>query len=208
MAMLKIWGRASSSNVQKVLWCCDELGIPFERIDIGGKFGGNSDPKYRALNPNGLVPTVEDGDLVLWESNSITRYLARKYGNGRLMPAEPGPQALVERWMDWQLAHLNPAIGPIFMGYVRTPPEKRDMKAIEAACQRTAELFRMVEAQLARSPYLGGDVLTLADFGVAIWAYRWFVMPIERPEMPNLAAWQKRLAARAPYKTHVMLPLE
>ncbi|MFI4988052.1 MAG: glutathione S-transferase family protein [Alphaproteobacteria bacterium] len=208
MATLKIWGRKTSSNVQKVLWCCDELGIPFERVDIGGPFGGNDDPQYRALNPNGLVPTVEDNGLVLWESNSIIRYLARKYGKGALYPQDPAAAATAERWMDWQLAHLNPALVPIFFAYVRTPPEKRDMAAIEAARQRTIPLWRMVDAQLAKGPYLNGEQLSLADMPCGIWAYRWHTMPIERPELPHLAAWYKRLCARPPYRSHIMIPLE
>ena len=208
MAMLKIWGRQSSSNVQKVLWCCDELGIPFERVDLGGRFGGNDDPKYRALNPNGLVPTINDNGFILWESNAITRYLARKYGKGALLPQDPAAAATAERWMDWQLSHLNPAMVPIFFGYIRTPPEKRDMAAIEAARKRAIELWRMVEAQLAGNLYLNGKELSLGDFGVGIWAYRWFTMPIERPDLPNFAAWYKRLSARKPYQSDVMIPLE
>ncbi len=208
MAKLKIWGRKTSSNVQKVLWCCDALGISFERIDIGGPFGGNNDPKYRALNPNGLVPTVEDGGLVLWESNTIIRYLAKRYGHGALYPEDLAAAAKVERWMDWQLAHLNPAITPIFLGFVRTPPEKRDMAAIEAARQRTATLWRMADAPLAAGPFLSGEELSLADVACGISVHRWYVLPVERPEMPHLAAWYKRLTALKAYQTNVMIPLE
>ena len=208
MAKLKIWGRKTSSNVQKVLWCCDELGIPFERVDIGGPFGGNDDPRYRALNPNGLVPTVEDGDFVLWESNTIIRYLARKYGKGALYSQDAREAAMVERWMDWHNGHVVPAITPIFFGYIRTPPEKRDMAAIEAARQRMAGLWRIVDAHLAQNDYMAGDGFSLADIPLGIQAYRWFVLPVERPEMPNLASWYARLAGRKPFKTHVMNPLE
>lgn len=208
MAGLKIWGRKTSSNVQKVLWCCDELGIPFERIDVGGPFGGNDDPKYRALNPNGLVPTIEDGGLVLWESNSILRYLARKHGIGRLYPERLEEAATAERWMDWQIAHIGPAINPVFMGFVRTPPEKRDMAAIEAARQRTAALWKIVEAHLAGRQYMNGSSFSVADIPLGIVAYRWYTMPIERPEFPAIAAWYRRLQQRKPFKTHIMLPLE
>lgn len=130
--MIKIWGRTDSSNVQKVLWCCGELGVPFERLDWGGKFGGNKDPEYTAMNPNGLVPTIKDGDFVLWESNSIMRYLNAKYGNGRLLPASPEAMANANRWMDWQLSSFNGNIVPLFFATVRTPPEKRDPQAIQA----------------------------------------------------------------------------
>ena len=208
MAKLKVWGRKSSSNVQKVLWCCGELGLPYERVDLGGRFGGNDDPKYRALNPNGLVPTIDDDGFILWESNTIIRYLARKYAKGALLPQDAAQAALVERWMDWQLGHLNPAMVPIFFGYVRTAPEKRDMAAIEAARRRAVELWRMVDAELASKHYLNGKELSLADFGIGIWAYRWFTMPLERPELPNFAAWYKRLGERAPYRSAVMIPLE
>ena len=122
--MLKIWGRATSSNVQKVLWCCGELGIPFERVDVGGPFGGNQDPEYLALNPNGLVPTVQDGELVLWESNTICRYLATTHRAERLYPVAPAGRALVERWMDWQLSTLGAPMGALLYGLIRSKPEE------------------------------------------------------------------------------------
>jgi glutathione S-transferase len=124
--MIKIWGRTDSSNVQKVLWCCDEIDIDFERIDIGGKFGGTKEPAYLVMNPNGLVPTIQDGDFTLWESNSIMRYLIDKYAPGKLLPQTPEGRADANRWMDWQLSTMNPAIVPLFWGLIRTPPEKRD----------------------------------------------------------------------------------
>ena len=124
--MIKIWGRTDSSNVQKVLWCLGELGLEFERLDWGGKFGGNKNPEYLAINPNGLVPTIKDGDFILWESNSIMRYLNAKYGNGKLLPVSPEGMASANRWMDWQLSVFNGNIVPLFFATVRTPPEKRD----------------------------------------------------------------------------------
>src|SRR5713226_8084418 len=132
--MIKIWGRKNSINVQKVLWCCDELGIFFERIDAGGQFGINNTPEYLALNPNGLVPTIEDGDVVLWESNVIVRYLAAKYGMGSLCPADLGERFSAERWMDWQQTSLVQPIGPVFANLIRLPPEKRDPAAIAKQC--------------------------------------------------------------------------
>jgi glutathione S-transferase len=208
MTKLKIWGRITSSNVQKVVWCCDELGVPYERVDVGGKYGGTDDPKYRALNPNGLVPTIEEDGFVLWESNSIVRYLAKKHGSGALYPAEPHEAASAERWMDWQLGSLGPSIGPIFLGFVRTPPEKRDMTAIEAARQRTIAAWRIVDAQLAKNAYLNGSTFSIADIPLGIWAYRWHVLPVERPSLPNFSAWYQRLCERPPFKTHIMIPLE
>jgi glutathione S-transferase len=204
---MKIWGRTDSSNVQKVLWCCSELGIEFERLDWGGKFGGNKDKDYLALNPNGLVPTMKDGDFVLWESNSIMRYLNAQYGNGRLLPSSPQGMANANRWMDWQLSTLNPAIVPLFWNLIRTPADKRDPKTIQNALEKTTAAWQMVENQLLQGPFVAGDQLSLGDIPVGVWAYRWFNLPIERPKLPNLENWYERLKQREPYHVHIMLPL-
>ena len=150
--MLKIWGRATSSNVQKVLWCCGELGIPFERVDVGGPFGGNQDPEYLALNPNGLVPTVKDGELVLWESNTICRYLATTHRAERLYPAAPAGRALVERWMDWQLSTLGAPMGALLYGLIRSKPEGRDHAAIEAARRKAIRRLDHCRRRARRTP--------------------------------------------------------
>jgi glutathione S-transferase len=205
--MLKIWGRATSSNVQKVLWTCAELGVPFERVDWGGPFGGNKDPHYLALNPNGLVPTVEDGGLVIWESNTIIRYLCARHGGERLHPAEPARRTYVERWMDWQLSALTQPMAAMLLGYYRTPPEKRDPAVLEASRLRALDVWRIVEAQLEHGEYLAGPALTLADICVGIWAYRWHVYPIERPSLPRLKAWYERLGTSPGFATHVARPL-
>src|SRR5215475_10272940 len=132
-AMIKIWGRNTSSNVQKVMWAIGEIGLPHERIDIGGPFGKNREPAYLAMNPNGLVPTLEEEDgFLLWESNTIVRYLAAKHGPGKLEPSDLRNRASAQKWMDWQLSVANPAIKPVFWGLIRTPADKRDPKAIEA----------------------------------------------------------------------------
>jgi glutathione S-transferase len=205
--MIKIWGRTDSSNVQKVLWCCGELGIEFERLDWGGKFGGNKDKDYLALNPNGLVPTMKDGDFVLWESNSIMRYLNAQYGNGRLLPSSPQGMANANRWMDWQLSTLNPAIVPLFWNLIRTPADKRDPKTIQNALEKTTAAWQMVENQLLQGPFVAGDQLSLGDIPVGVWAYRWFNLPIERPKLPDLENWHERLKQRKPYQAHIMIPL-
>lgn len=205
--MIKIWGRTDSSNVQKVLWCCGELGIDFERVDWGGKFGGNDDPAYRAMNPNGLVPTLQDGDFILWESNSILRYLNVKFGGGRLLPANPAAMADANRWMDWQLSTFNAAIVPLFTGLIRTPAEKRDPKVIQTALEKTAKAWRTVENQLAQHDYLAGEAFSLGDIPLGVWAYRWFNLPIERPAFPKVSGWYERLKQRPPYQKHIMLPL-
>jgi glutathione S-transferase len=204
---IKIWGRRDSSNVQKVLWCCGELDIAFERLDLGGQFGGNNEQPYLDLNPNGLVPTIEDGSFVLWESNSIMRYLVEKYGNGRLMPSTPEARANANRWMDWQLSTFNPAIVPLFWGLIRFPEEKRDRAAIEAALQKTIKAWQIVDDQLAKASYLAGDEFSIGDIPLGIWAYRWYKLPISRPDFRNLKVWYVRLCQREPYKTHIMIPV-
>jgi glutathione S-transferase len=204
--MLRILGRRTSSNVQKVLWVAGELGIPFEREDVGGSFGGNNTPDYLRLNPNGLVPTVIDGDLVLWESNSICRYLANRHGAAQLYPTAPGPRALVERWMDWQLSVVVPALVPLFITLIRTPEDKRDPAAIARLHEDAAAPFRILEAALDGRPYLEGDHLTLADIGVGIWTHRWFGLGYGEADS-HLGAWYRRLGEHPAYREHVMIPL-
>ncbi|HSE88267.1 MAG TPA: glutathione S-transferase, partial [Candidatus Binatia bacterium] len=136
--MIKIWGRTDSSNVQKVLWCCGELALDFDRVDFGGKFGGNKEKPYLDINPNGLVPTIQDGGFILWESNSVMRYLVDKYGHGKLLPSTPEGRADANRWMDWQLTTLGPAIVPLFWSLIRTPADKRDPKVVSSAFEKTS----------------------------------------------------------------------
>ena len=205
--MIKIWGRTDSSNVQKVLWCCGEIGIDFERQDWGGKFGGNKELDYLAMNPNGLVPTLKDGDFVLWESNSIMRYLNEKYGQGKLLPPTAEGRANANRWMDWQLSVLNPSIVPLFWNLIRTPVDKHDPKAVQNALDKTSAAWQMVETQLAQGAFVAGDSLSLGDIPLGVWAYRWFSLPIERPRQPHLENWYERLKQRKPYQTHIMIPV-
>ena len=205
--MLTIWGRASSSNVQKVLWTCDELGVPFERIDAGREFGGVDQDWYATLNPNRLVPTLRDGDLILWESNTIMRYLANRYGGATLYPVEPGERALVERWMDWQLSTLAPAIGPVFWALVRPSPGGPDAAQLQALIQKLGRTWALLDQHLSTQPYVAGDRLTLADIAMGNSVRRWFWFDIERPELPHLALWHKRLAARPGFQSHVMVPV-
>lgn len=205
--MIKIWGRKDSSNVQKVLWCCGELGLPFERIDIGGRFGGNKERPYLDLNPNGLVPTIQDGNLVLWESNSIVHYLIDKHGKGKLQPSTPEDRANANRWMDWQLTTLGPAMVPLFWGLVRTPEEKRDRAAIESALERSIRAWQILDNYLAESPYAAGDDFSMGDIPLGVWAYRWFNLPIPRPQLDHVSAWYNRLCERPPYQKHIMIPM-
>jgi len=205
--MLKIWGRTTSSNVQKVLWCCAELGIEYDRTDWGGPFGGNRDPEYLRLNPNGLVPTVIDGDLVMWESNTICRYLCTTRNGDSLYPRDPAARTHVERWMDWQLAVIGAPMGVLLQGLVRAKPEERDAGGIEAARRRAIVAWTIVDDALAAQPYLGGDHLSLAEIALGTHIYRWFNYPIERPEMPKLRAWYESCLARPGFKAHIVMPI-
>ena len=207
MAKIKIWGRNDSSNVQKVLWCCGELGIDFERVDLGGKFGGNKEKPYLDINPNGLVPTIEDGGLILWESNTIVRYLTEKYGGGKVLDATPEGRAQASRWMDWQLTTLGPAIVPLFWGYVRTPAEKRDAAALKAALEKSSAAWKIVDDRLAKNEYLAGKNFTIGDIPLGVWAYSWFNLPIERPRLDHLSRWYADLEKRPAYQKYIMIPM-
>lgn len=204
--MLKIWGRANSGNVKKVLWLCDELGLPFERVDAGGAFGIVNTPEYRALNPNGLVPVVQEGDFTLWESNTILRWIAATRGVGRFHDPDPNVRAQVEKWMDWQLSFSRP-FSTVITGLVRTPPEKRDPVAIGEGVKTLIGLFSIADAQLAKTPWLSGADFGLADIALGPMTYVWMELPLERPSMPALEAWYERLQARPAWAKVVAIGL-
>lgn len=207
--MLRIWGRANSSNVMKLLWLCEELGIAFERIDAGGAFGGTRTPEYLARNPNALVPVIEEEDgFVLWESNAIMRYLARTRGAGRgLYPDDARAAADCDRWMDWQQTALNPPLVTVYFTLFRIPEPERDWAAFEKARAQVAALFSMLEDRLVKQDFICGAGFTLADIALGIYAYRWLKLPIERPPTPNLQRWHDALAARPGFARYVALPL-
>ena len=205
--MIKVLGRLTSINVQKVMWCIDGLGLAHERTDLGGPFGGNKEAAYLAKNPNGVVPTIEDDGFVLWESNTCVRYIAAKYGAGTLWPTDPRVRADGERWMDWQLSTLGAPMTTVFWTFVRTKPEDRDLKAAEAAAKRLNELYPMVDKALAGRRFLAGDQLTVGDIELGGFAYRWYNLPVERVRLPNFEAWYARLGERPAYKKNVMNPL-
>ena len=205
--MLKILGRNNSSNVQKVLWCCEELGVPFERTDVGGQFGGNKEPEYLAMNPNAVVPTIIEDDLILWESNSIVRYIAAKYGEGSLYPTDLRTRAMGERWMDWQLSVLGPAIFPVFWGLVRTPPEQRDEAAIAAARDKLSAAIKILDSYLGRTEFVAGDAFTVGDIPVGIVTYRWYNMDMEREDYGNLKRWYDELCTRLAFEKHIAIGL-
>jgi glutathione S-transferase len=201
--MLKIWGRSTSMNVQKAMWAVGELKLPYERIDIAGPFGKNREPAYLAMNPNGLVPTLEEDDFLLWESNSIVRYLAAKYGAGTLEPSDLRTRASASRWMDWQLSVCHGAIHGLFWGLVRTPPEKRDHAAIEASRKKTTAAMTILDAQLGKTAYVAGDTFSMGDIPVGIIAYRYARLVPEWPGLDNLSRWYHALAQRPAFQEHV-----
>jgi glutathione S-transferase len=205
--MLVIWGRSNSVNVQKVLWCCEELAIDYERRDAGGTFGVVGTPEYRNLNPNALVPTIDDDGFILWESNAIVRYLAAKHGAGGLWPADPKVRAVADQWMDWMNTTFWPALRPLFIGLVRTAPELRDPRMLEDSRRATATALGIVEAHLASRAFLAGTALTAGDIALGCGIWRWMALPIERPALPAVQRWFDALGRRPAYRRIVMQPL-
>ena len=201
--MLKIWGRNTSSNVQKAMWAVGELGLECERIDIGGPFGKNKEPPYLAMNPNGLVPTLEEDGFILWESNSIIRYLARKHGEGTLEPGDPKKRALASQWMDWQLSVLGPAITPAFWGLIRTAPEKRDQSVIAGSQAKTTDAMKILDAQLAKTAYVAGDAFSMGDIPVGVMTYRFWQLVPDRPALAHLERWYGAIEKRKAFQDHV-----
>jgi glutathione S-transferase len=203
--MIKIWGRKTSSNVQKAMWAVGELKLEHERIDIGGSFGKNREAAYLAMNPNGLVPTLEEEDgFLLWESNTIVRYLAGKHDKaGVLEPKDPKQRAIASQWMDWQLSVAGPAIGPAFWGLIRTPAEKRDMAAIKASQDKITDAMKMLDARLGKAEYVAGAAFSYGDIPVAIMCYRFVQLVPQRPPMPDLDRWYGAISKRKAFQDHV-----
>ncbi len=205
--MLKLWGRTNSVNVKKVLWMLDEIGIPYDRTEAGMEHGVVNTPEYRAMNPNSRVPTIQDGAFVLWESNSILRYLAMKHGSA-LYPADPAARASADRWMDWQLSTLSGAERNLFWGMVRTPPETRDMAAVMAGMKAGGACWAMVEAHMAKhgGPYLDGTTMTIADIVLGCYARRWFGPEVRvegMPHFPALTAWYSAISEQPGFQRWV-----
>jgi glutathione S-transferase len=200
---ITLWGRLNSVNVQKAVWALEELGLAYESVPLGGKFGGLDDPAYRAMNPNGRVPTLRDGDLVVWESHAIVRYLAATYGVGTLWPTDPRERAETDQWTDWVATIFQGAWLGVFEAVVRTPANRRDPKAIARAEAAANRLYAMLDNRLAGRDFLGGSGPTYADIVAGASMFRWMTMPHERPDMPNLEAWHRRLEARPAFKKAV-----
>jgi glutathione S-transferase len=206
---LTIWGRPNSVNVQKVLWCLSELDLSYRRIDAGMAFGKNDEPEYLAMNPNGRVPTLVDGDYVLWESNSVMRYLCMAYGKGSpIYPSAPKVRASVDRWLDWTLSTLQPVDRPVFWALVRTPPEKRDMVVIQKDADAEAMQWRIIDREVATRRFIEGDQFTIADIALSAYARRWFgVDGITKPKLPNLERWFAEFSARPGFVQFIAPPM-
>jgi glutathione S-transferase len=205
--MLKIVGRISSVNVQKVVWCAHELGLPFERTDVGGAFGGTDTPAYRAINPNGLVPVIDDDGFVLWESNAIVRYLAARYTAGNLWPDSLKVRADADRWMDWQATELGPAMRDAFIQLVRTKADKRDQTKVAASMEGSERLIAILDEHLAKRDYMTGGAFTMGDIPVGLQVHRWLGMPVPRAPRPNVEAWYARLRTRPGAQEVLTLPV-
>jgi glutathione S-transferase len=207
--MLKVWGRRSSFNVQKVLWLVGELGLPHEHFDAGGKFGGLDAPDFLAMNPHGKVPVIDDDGTIVWESHTILRYLAARHGDARWWPEDPAERSLAERWMDWSQTALQPDfLNGIFWGFYRTPEAQRDWPAIHDKLAACAAHFQLLDRLLSDRRYLLGDAPTLADIPAGTALFRYFSLEVDRPAVPNVQAWYARLQTRPAYRTHVMVPFE
>lgn len=204
--MLKIWGRVNSVNVKKALWCVEELGLKYERVDAGMQFGVNKTPEYLRMNPTGLVPTIDDDGFTLWESHTIVRYLCAKHSVGSLWPTDLKARADAERWMDWAFSFQR-AMREVFWGLIRTPAEKRNAKAIEDGVKQSIELAALLDKVLADKPYVAGAAFTMGDIPIGCEVQRYLRVPIERPALPKLQAWFERLRARPAFARHVDLPL-
>jgi len=210
--MLNIWGRISSINVRKVVWCAQELGLDFQRTEAGGKYGVVQTPEYLALNPNAMVPAISDDDgFVLWESNVIVRYLCAKHWTWQLYPERLPERFDAERWMDWQQTTLNRVSGGAFLQLVRTPPAERSAEAIAQSVAATEPLMAMLDAHLATRPYMAGERFTMADIPIGCEVHRWFGLPpadYQRPAWPHLERWFALVQSRAGARGVLDLALE
>jgi glutathione S-transferase len=204
--MLKLWGRTSSINVQKVVWCCAELGLHCQRIEAGREFGVVDTPEYLAMNPNALVPTIEDDGFILWESNVIVRYLCHKHSSGTLYPSEARERFTAEKWMEWQGGTMWPSFRDVFWGLVRTPPEERDHAAIERAQKQTAKRLAALETALGQTKYVAGDRFTMGDIPLGVSLRRCFQLGIAERDFPNIARWYGRLGERPAFREYVLEP--
>jgi len=206
--MITVHGRATSSNVQLVMWTVGELGLEHRRLDVGGSFGGTDTPEYRAMNPNGLVPVLQDGDVTLFESVAIMRYLAARYGKEDFWPKDPVKRASLDQWAEWGKVTFSPAVLNIFIQLVRMREADRKPAAIAGAAMEVGRLAKILDDRLGEGPYLDGAAFTFADIAVGALLYRYMTLPFEKAEAPRLDAYYKRLTQRPAFARHVMVSYE
>jgi glutathione S-transferase len=207
---IKVWGRVTSSNVKKVLWLADELKLAVEQTDIGGKHGGVDTPEYRALNPNGRIPTIEDDDFVLWESNAIIRYLCEKYGGEAFYPGDARQRADINRWLDWSLSILSPIDSKIFIATIRTPEAKQNKEELARMVEQAGQAYAIMDRHLKDRLFFANERFSLADLVLSIFYDRWSRNPFltTRPETPYADAWLARVREREGFRKFVAIPLE
>jgi glutathione S-transferase len=205
--MLTIWGRRSSFNLQKVMWLVGELAIEHRHIEAGGQFGGLDTPEFRAMNPHGRVPVIDDNGTIVWESHAILRYLAARYGRESFWNDDAAERSRVDQWLDWSQTTLQPdfLIG-VFWGFYRTPEPQRSLSAIKESINRCTRHFQLLDRLLSGQTFLLGNQLSLADIPIGTHLYRYFNLEIERPSIPNVNSWYRRLQDSSAYRTHVMVP--
>ncbi|GEP09441.1 glutathione S-transferase family protein [Methylobacterium gnaphalii] len=205
--MRRLWGRANSVNVQKAIWGLEETGLPYERIDAGGAHGVVGDAAYRAMNPTGLVPTLEEDGFVLWESNAILRYVARLPGSPLAWPADPRACAGIDQWLDWQATAFTPGMRDAFWQMLRVPEGQRDLRAIEASRVTTEKRAALLDRHLAGTPFVAGETFGIADIAVGCAAHRWLNMPLERAERPHMTRWYTTIAQRRAASAVLTVPI-
>lgn len=202
--MITVWGRRNSVNVQKVLWALEELDVPYTRENIGGSFGGNRDADFLAMNPMGLVPVIRDGDVTMFESNAIVRYLAARFRAGVLRPSDHRSLAMAEQWMEWQQQFFGPAVGTLFMNLVRGLPENCNSTAVAAAEKQAAEAARIADRWLAQHDWFAGQAFSFGDIVMGALTWRYLGISCTRPETPHLTAWMEALEGREPFRRALM----
>ncbi len=205
--MIRVWGRRNSVNVQKVLWTLAELDLPFLRETVGGSFGGNRDADYLRMNPNGLVPTIQDGDVTMFESNAIVRYLTARYRAGLLRPEDPRALAAAEQWMDWQQGTFGGPMSVIFMNNVRNAAAQRSAAAVAEAEKKSIDALHIADRHLAQHDWFAGDKFSFGDIVMGALYWRYMGLDCQKPETPHITEWFKALQTREPYKQWIMMPV-
>ncbi len=205
---IELWGRKNAYNVQKIFWVLQELELEFTHHDVGSLPGQLGTPEFLALNPHARIPVVKDNGVIVWESNTILRYLAARYGTGSLLPEAPLERSYVERWMDWELSKLQPDFIKLFWGYYRTPSESRDQAAIAVAQQQCSNHFDQLDRQLGGQSYLAGKSFTTGDISCAVCLYRYFEMGLKVKQPVHVMHWYRRLSERPAFRNTIMVAFD